>query len=234
MTSLLVLLAFQTPATAADFFPLVPGTRRIYEEKGETTTTIIEEVGTEPAQFDGASATPILQKTQFKQLLGTTYYRVEGPNVLTVGYTEDRSAATPYVGDTVDLTKKPAKRITLLQLVPAVPVFRYEGKETTWSYADIPVLRAAGEEPIRTDETAIKGSAKPIGLRQALDRKVEAIEVRSAVTIGSGKLVQEIVEVSIYGRGVGLLESIRKTKRDGKTKETHTRLIGLEEKPPKG
>ena len=232
MTALLALLALQVPATAADFFPLTSGIRRTYEEKGETTSTIVEEIGARPAEFDGGLATPIVQKSQFNQILGTTYYRVEGPTVLTVGYAEDRSAATPYVGDTIDLTRTEAKRHVLLQLTPAMPVFRYEGKETSWSYADIPVLRTPGEPVIRTDETAIKGTAKPIGLRSVLDRKVEAIEVRSEVQIGSGKLAQKIVETSIYGRGLGLIEAIRKTTSEGRTQELKTRLTAFEEKSP--
>ena len=232
MTSLLALLLLQSPATAAEFFPLTPGIRRTYEEKGEATSTIVEEIGSQPALFDGATATPIVQKSRYNQTLGTTYYRIDGPTVLTVGYAEDRSAATPYVGDADAIAARTAKRHVLLQLIPAMPVFRYEGKETAWSYGEVPVLRAAGETGIRTDETAIKGTAKPIGVRSVLDRKVDAIEVRSEVQIGSGKLAQTIVETSIYGRGVGLMEAVRKTTSDGRSKETRTRLVEFTEKAP--
>ena len=235
MIPLLAFLAAQAPATAADFFPLVPGSRRTYEQKGDVTATLIDEVGT-PEAFDGTSATPVVQKSQFNQVIGKTYYRVVGPTVLIVGYAEDRTASTPVLGGAVDLTRRAAKRNVLLRLTPAMPVFRYEGKETSWSFGEVPVLQAVGvegEEAIRTDETAIKGSAKEIAPRTVLGRKVEAIEIKAEVQLGSGKLAQRIVETSVYGRGIGLLESVRKTSGGGtgRAEETRTRLVGIEDPP---
>lgn len=237
MTVLAALLVAQTPATAADFFPLVPGTRRIYEEKSKGTVTVIDEVGDKPAFFDDRPATPVVQKSQFNQVLGTTYYRVDGPMVLMVGSAEDRRASTPNVGDTVDLTRRAEKKNVLMQFRPAMPVFKYEGKETTWAFADVPVLQgpSTDAESIKMDPTSIRGVAKPGKERTVLGRKVETIEVRADVQLGTGGLAQTIVETSVYGRGIGLIESVRKTSGGGqKPNETRTRLVGIEDKKDGG
>ncbi len=232
MTLLAALVLAQSSAsTAAEFFPLVPGTRRSYEVKSaQGTTTLTDVVGLKPVYFDDQPAMAIVQKSLFNETLGTTYYRVDGPLVSIVGSAEDRSAATPNVGDTVDLTRRAAKKNVLMQLTPAMPVFRYEGKETTWVYGEVPVYRAIGDaEAIRTDKTLIKGTAKPGAARDVLGRKVDTIEVRVEVQLNEGRLGQKIVETSVYGRGIGLVEALRKTTADGRTQELRTRLVALED-----
>lgn len=234
MTLLAALVLAQTP-TAAEFFPLVPGTRRVYEAKSEGKATLIDEVGAKPAYFDGAEAIAIFQKNQFNQIIGTTYYRIEGPSVLIVGYGEERSVTAKNADGTVDLTKPSVKTNVLLQLTPPMPVFKYEGRETNWIYTEIPKVKAfKDDDPIKTDPTAIKGVAKPGKVRTVLGRKVETIDVRAEVQLGVGDLAEKIVETSVYGRGIGLIESSRKTTGGGrKSRESRTALIAIEE-PPKG
>jgi hypothetical protein len=232
--TLLAALVLQTPAptSAADFFPLVPGTRRVYERKDDHgKTTQIDEVG-KPAYFDGTSATPILLKTRLDQTIDTTYYRVDGPLVSIVGYGDDRSNAT------VSMEQKVSKdnRFVLLQLRPTMPVFKYEGAATEWSFRGVPVVYGrANEAPQKGEATEIKGITKLGKPRKVMGREVETIEVRAEVTIGDGTLAQTIVETSVYGRGIGLIESINRTKVDKKSVETRTTLVSVEAPsiPPK-
>ena len=237
MSPLLLALALgQAPATAADFFPLVPGVRRVYEQKGETTVTLIDEVGDKPAYFDDKPATAVVQKSGFNQVLSTQYYRVDGPTVLLVGTAEERSSDAKSPTGTVDFTKPRTRRTVLMTLIPSMPVFKYEGKETPWSYGEVQFLRGAGDDnPIKTDETAIKGLTRPVGLRTVLGRKVEAIEVRAEVQLGSGNLAQKILQTSVYARGIGLVESVTKSSGGGqKPSETRMRLVALEDKKAGG
>ena len=234
------LLARQAPAAAtpavvsiaAEYFPLVPGTRRTYEERSdEGTVTLVDEIGGKTALFEDLPAVPVVQKSQFNQVLGTDYYRVVGATVYLVGRAEERSEAPTMVDGAVDLSKPRRKRTVLLALLPKMPVFRYDGKETAWSFGDIPYLKAEGEDPVKTDETAIHGTAKPGPIRTVLGRRVETIEVRAEVQLGSGKIGQRILETSVYGRGIGLIEATRRIGGEGqKTKETRTRLVAVEEK----
>ncbi|RYG27219.1 hypothetical protein EON82_00025 [bacterium] len=230
MTLLATLVLGAQAATAADFFPLTPGTRRIYEEKGVAKAVVIDEVGTKPIDFGSGLAYPVYRKSKFNQILDTTYYRVDGPTVLIVGYAEDRRAATPIVGQPVDLTKGDRKNV-LMTLIPAMPVFKYDGGPTTWTYAEVPKIQGpSGEEPVVRDETAIAGSVKPGPLREVLGRKVETIVVRADIEIGLGKLQKKQMETSVYGRGIGLIETTIKTTFENRSSETKTTLIGIEEK----
>ena len=234
MTLLAALLAAQTPSASpiAEFFPLVPGVRRTYEiVTADGKDTMIDEVIAKSVSFEGVPAMGVSQRNGFNQPLGTTFYEVAGSTVYEVGRAEDRSEAVTRSDGTVDFEKPRKHRTVVLALTPRVPVFRYEGKETTWTFGDVPVLKAEGEEPIKTDETAIKGSAKPGPSRTVLGRRVDTVEVRTEVQYGTGKIGQRIVETSLYGRGLGLIESIRKgSGSGGKTQETRTKLIGFEEK----
>ena len=218
-------------ATAADFFPLVPGVKRVYEQKAQDDkVTMVEEVDPKPAFFDDKPAMAIVQRSQFNQVISTQYYRVNGPTVYLVGTAEERSSDAKGQAGTVDFSKPRVRRMVLMTLLPAMPVFRYEGKETPWSYGEVQFLRGAGDDqPIKTDETAIKGLTRPLGTRTVLGQKVEAIEVRAEVQLGTGNLAQRIVETTVYARGIGMVESIRKTSGGGqKAGETRTRLVALE------
>ena len=234
MTLLAVLfLAPQTPATAAEFFPLVPGERRIYEAKtGGNKATVIEEVGAKPVYFDGGESYAILQKSQFNQVLGTDYFRVEGPAVLLVGRAEERTSDAKREDGTVDFSKPRVRRTVLLQFLPAMPVFKYDGKPTLWTYGEIPLLKAVEDkDAIKTDPTSIKGTSKPGPTKTVLGRKVETIEVRAETQIGQGNLARTVIETAVYGRGIGRIESTYKESGGGtKSVETKMTLVGIEGK----
>lgn len=243
MTLLATLILAQAPATAVDFFPLVPGVRKVYEEKSAGgTTTLADEVGKKAVEFDGQTATPVVTKNQFNQVVGTTYYRIDGPTILTVGYGEVRTSEPRKENNQVDFSKPLIKTHALMQLRPAMPVFKYEGKETSWSYSEVPHVEDRDPDPLSTipgatkagnvkemDPTSIRGTAKPGKSRSVLGRTVETIEVRQEVQLGVGKIAQTIVETSVYGRGIGLIESLRKSTLDGKKQEIRTKLIAIEE-----
>ncbi len=242
MTLLATLVLAQAPATAADFFPLVPGVRRVYEEKSTGTTTLSDEVGRKTVEFDAQVAIPVVTKNQFNQPMGTTYYRVDGVTVWTVGYAEERKSEPQLKDGSVDYSKPLIRTMALMQLKPAMPVFKYDGKETSWTYSEVPHIEDRDPDKLSTvpgatkagnvkelDPTSIKGTAKPGKERTVLGRKVETIEVRQEVQLGVGKIAQNIVETSVYGRGIGLIESHRKSTLDGKKQEIRTKLIAIEE-----
>lgn len=232
LAALLLAPAPDAPATVADFFPLVPGTRRTYEEKSDRgTLTLVYEVGGRTVVLGDGDAVPVVQKSGFNQVLGTDYYRIVGPTVFIVGKGEERTEKAAITGGAIDLSAPRRKMTVLLELQPPMPVIRYEGKETTWTFADVPAFKAPREEPIKSDETAIKGVAKPGALRTVLGRRVETIEVRNEVQLGVGRLAQSVVETSVYGRGIGLIESTRKVSGGGTRKsiEVRTRLVSIED-----
>lgn len=211
------------PATAADFFPLVAGPRRVYEQKSGSTTTLVDEIGG-TAYFDGAASVALVRKNPLTDKKETTYYRVDGPTVFIVGYAEDRSHATGTIDNPVEKDQRKQTNV-LMALVPAMPVFKYEGAATQWTYTALPKLDGRETDPI-----AIVGTTKPGAVRTVLGRKVETIEVRAEVKVGMGSYPQKIVETTIYGRGIGMIESTRKATLGKETTEVRTKLIGLEEK----
>ncbi len=227
-----LVLGIVAPTSAADFFPLTPGMRWTYEEKGVSKITIVDEVGAKPVYFDDQPAYAILRKSRFNQILDTTYYRVEGSTVLIVGYAEDRRASTPNVGDPIDVSRQAEKKNVLLRLIPAMPVFKFDGGPTQWTYTEIPKIQGpAGDDPVKGDETAIVASAKPGPMRDVLGKKVETLIVHAEIDLGVGQLAKHQVENSIYGKGIGLVESTIKTTSPGnKTEENHTTLIGMDQK----
>jgi len=227
-----LVLGLVAPISAADYFPLTPGQRWIYEEKGASKITVVDEVSAKPVYFDDQPAYAILRKSRFNQLLDTTYYRVEGSTVLIVGYAEDRRASSPTVGTTVDVSRQAEKKSVLLRLTPAMPVFKFDGGPTQWTFTEVTTIQGpAGEDPIKGDETAIVASAKPGPLREVLGKKVETILVHAEIELGVGELAKHQIENSVYGKGIGLIESTIKTTTPGKkTEETKTTLIGMEQK----
>ncbi|RYG20016.1 hypothetical protein EON82_20750 [bacterium] len=233
MTLFAALLIVQAPLTAADFFPLKPGVRRIYEVKSEAKLTLIEEVGPKPASFDGADAIPVLSKNAFNQTMETTYYRIDGSEVLMVGFGEMRTVMAERADDkTIDLTKTTVKKYVLMQMKPPMPVFRFDGKETAFNYNDVPIVQGeSGEAPVKGDPTALKGTAKLGKERTVLGRKVETLEVKTETQLGDGLLGEKVIETSVYGRGIGLIEKrVQKTGGGNRKKsDTRTTLVGIEE-----
>lgn len=226
MTFLAALVSMQAPATAADFFPLTAGLRRTYEKKAEGKFNVIDETGP-TAYFDGKPAVAIVQKDQFGKSLETTYYQIDGSTVLIVGFVDDRRKST----ETLNQKVEKENQFVLLSLVPAMPVFKYDGGASQWSYTAIPkIVGRAGEAARESDPTEIVGSTKPGKERTVLGRKVETIEVRAEVTLGQGEFAQKILETSVYGRGIGLIESSYRSTANKKTQTITTRLIAIEEK----
>lgn len=221
--------AAPSPSPAADFYPLTPGTRRTYQVDtgADTKSTLIDEVGAKPAYFDAQTATAIVQKTPFGQTLSTTYYRVDGPEVLIVGYGEDRSSSTATLGNAGG---PPTPKVAvLMQLTPPMPVFKYEGKETHWTYTAIPKIIAIGDaNPVGTEETSINGVAKPGKPRTVLGHTVDTIEVRADVQLGLSDSAMKVVETSVYGKGIGLIEAVRKETANRKTRTIRTTLVSIE------
>lgn len=224
MTAVLAfVMAAQGAGTAADYFPLRAGLRTIYEQKTDVTLTVIDEVG-RTVTIGGKPAVAVIEKNRFNQPMGTTFYRVDGNGIYQVGQEEDRSHATPTVGQPVDLDKLAERSHAVLELAPPMPIFKFDGGPTEWRYGEIPKLDGRDLDP-----TTIKGTAKPAGVRTVLGKKVDTIEVHTEVELGEGNIAQRIVENAVYGRGIGLIEWTRRTTFGKKTTEVQRRLTGIEE-----
>ncbi|AIE86430.1 hypothetical protein [Fimbriimonas ginsengisoli] len=92
LTTLLALTFFASPAD--DYFVLVPGTRRTYEERGASgKATSVDEVG-EPVNVAGKPATPVITKSG-DQVISTTYYRSEPTGIYMVGTSTDHPLPKP-------------------------------------------------------------------------------------------------------------------------------------------
>lgn len=87
--------------SAADFFPLVTGTRRTYEEKAKDTSQNVDQVGP-TVQIKGVDAIPIITQVN-GQTVTTTFYRVDGDTVYLIANDMDHPLPKPLpilqVGD---------------------------------------------------------------------------------------------------------------------------------------
>ena len=193
--------------------------------------TLTDEVGRRPHSFDDAPATPIIHKSQFNQTLGTDYYQVVGSTVYLVGRAEERSD-TPTLSDgAVDFSKPRRKKTVILSLAPRVPVLRYDGKETTWTFGDVPYLKADGEDPDqdRRDRDPRHGQAWPLPYRASVGASRRS-RSRTRCSSARARSDRRSSRRSVYGRGIGLIEATRRISAMGqKAQETRTKLVSIEE-----
>src|SRR5579884_3442892 len=85
MLAALAAVTFLRPGpSVADFFPLVPGTLRTFQEQGVSNTVTVDEVG-QPVDVGGKPAVPVKTREGTK-LVNTTYYRIDGNTVYIVAY----------------------------------------------------------------------------------------------------------------------------------------------------
>jgi hypothetical protein len=185
--------------SASDYFPLRTGSRMTYEEKSLQSGTTVDVVEA-PVEINFVKVVPV---TTFQNgsKVNTTYYRVDEDGVAIYAY--DVKAPLP-------------KPLPVLKVAGAEKVaWRHEGPATTEQVAEAMVMTGEAQM-LKTD-------------REVLGKKVPAIQVKIVAIIGGGRAREEIEQVSVYGKGIGLIESTSTTKI-GKRKAVSTlKLIKIEE-----
>lgn len=204
--ALLATLAFTPgplPFSAADYFPTRPGRRLTYEEKSLMASTTTD-VFEEPVEIGGVMAVPVTT-LQNGQKMNTAYYRVDANVVSSLGYDKDRPLPTP------------------------MPVLKVSDTEKIkWDFAG-PMSADQVAEPV-----VIRGEAQVLkDPREVLGKKVSVLQVKMVITVGTGKAREEVEQVSIYGKGIGLVESSSTTKI-AKRKAVNTLKLTAIEEPKEG
>ncbi|MBX3096963.1 MAG: hypothetical protein KF812_08880 [Fimbriimonadaceae bacterium] len=191
-----LLLAQASSISPTEYFPTETGWRWTYREDAGTTATEVVDVAKGPREQLGRTI------NTFETLVrgvsqGEIGYNISGSDVQIAWTSGSDPLSTPY---------------TILR----VP----EGNEATWSFdGGVPT----GETMV--ERLQIKGKAKRIGPQKVLDFEVsDALEVTLDMRLGSGDIVTQIVQVSIYGKGVGLIQ-MKETTRLGRQTGQRTRVL---------
>lgn len=179
LTIAVAAIALQS-GTVADYFPLEPGTKKVYEQtRGKMMTLQTDTVG-KPVEIDGQLLTPIVTEAN-GQKIGTTYYQIVGDTVFSVG-----------------TTRKDGKEICL----DKVPILKIGERKMKWQYAGF-VEWFGKPYPQHMDAfLTYKGKRKLFG------KEVDVLEVRYETLLGAGDGVADIRTkmTALYAKGIGLFE----------------------------
>jgi len=170
--------------TASDYFPLEPGTKKVYEQtQGKMVSRQTDTVG-KPVEIEGQILTPIVTEAN-GQKIGTTYYLVNGDTVNSVG----------VVSRVVD---KVPKDICL----PPVAILKVGDKRMEWYSREL--VNWFGKEYPQH----LKATANYKGKRKLFGKDVDVIEVKYDITLGEGVGVADVrsTMTALYARGIGLIE----------------------------
>lgn len=108
-TLIAVSLAAQAPSPA-DFFPLVAGTRRTYEERSNVSAVSVDEVGA-PMDFEtGGKAIPVTTREGGREI-SKMFYRIEGDTLYVVASDPKHPLPQPF------------------------PILQIKGEKTNWVYS---------------------------------------------------------------------------------------------------
>lgn len=180
---------------AAEFFPLVPGTKWVYQEEGRfLANTYVDEV-LEPVEIKGERAYPIAQSREGK-VIDTTYYRVFGEGVYIVAYKADQPLDPPRL------------------------VLKVGERRETWEYVGLtPFLN----DPIplkMKGESNLKGRRKVLGRDlECVEVKFEAQQGRTTADLVVSR------QTCLYAKGIGLVEMTGKTTIDRSTETLKLKLL---------
>ncbi|MFQ3587044.1 MAG: hypothetical protein SNJ76_05195 [Fimbriimonadaceae bacterium] len=186
---------------AADFFPLAPGTRWVYQERTDRqVNTYTDEVGA-AVEIDGKPAFPVVS-TQDGRRVDTIHYRVEGDTVLIVAYDPRRPLSNPR------------------------PVLKVGRGRTTWRWeGGTPLLGA--DVPLKmSGSSQIVGRRDVLGVeREVLEVKLEGeLQVLPDQTA-------RISQTALYARGVGLFEMRSRQTSGSRRSESVLRLVSFRPAP---
>lgn len=127
--------------SVAEFFPLTPGARRTYEEKGRGSAVSVDEVGA-PETVSGAPATPVVTK-ESGRAISKTYYRLEGSTLFIVAMDKEHPLPKP------------------------LPILQFNGEKTNWSYEGPSDDTKAAEPIFMTGEAKLAGERTFMGKKVA-------------------------------------------------------------------
>jgi len=183
--------------TAGDYFPTQPGWKWTYrEEMGATAAEVVDVAKGERDQV--GRKVMVFETTIRGASQGEISYLLTDRDVMITWISGTEPLATPY---------------TVFQIPGA-------SGSTSWTF-DGPVPT----DPTMIERLQLKGTAKKIGKIEVLDRgAVEAVEVTLDMTLGTGDIGTKVVQVAVYGKGIGLV-SMRETARIGRQSSERRRTL---------
>lgn len=188
--------------TPADFFPATPGTKRIYQERGASSSETIDTVRARQT-IRGNEYIPVITTVNGIEVR-TTYFRLDRDALFIVAYAPQRP------NDPLELLKHP------------VPVFKLptDNKEARWQY-DVSLQKGMSD-------VHMEGTAKLGGKKSVLGKEVETLELKINATVGAGPTQEKVTQNAIYGRGVGLIENRTKSTIGRTSVESVVKLVRIE------
>jgi len=192
IVSCFIAMSISSVSDIEEFFPLDPGRTWFYSDNGITTAGASDRVSN-PQEVGGKLSTPIVTVINGK-VDGSTFYRIEGDQVIVVAFEQNRPIASPY------------------------PILMFGPGKNSWEYSGS--TQWLGEPAPMT----IKGTTKKSGSRELFGSKRDTIEVTLDAVIGEGNGINmKSHQVSTYARGIGLVEltdqtTMKKTKTVRKRK----------------
>lgn len=183
-------------ASPTDFFPTEAGWKWTYREEAGTTASEIVDVSKGDREQLGRTISTY--ETFVRGVTqGEIGYSINGQDIQIVWTSGSDPLAMPY---------------TILR----VP----EGNESSWTFDG-----AVPTGGTMVERLQIRGKAKRIGPQKILDFDVsDALEVTLDMELGSGDIVTKILQVSVYGKGVGLV-SMKETTRLGRQTGQRSRIL---------
>jgi len=181
-----------------EFFPLVPGTRRIYQQKGGDGTQLENFVG-KPLDMGGAQAIPVTE-TQAGQPPKTTYYKLGDGEVTIVAY---------------DI-KHP--------LPAAMPILKLGPGKVEWDFHGATQTGPQGERMLGHGEARSIGMKEVLGKKVDL---VE-VKLNTQVGSGMSSLIFEQKTIYGRGLGVVEMNTKVRLGKTKQTMETSIKLVSVE------
>jgi len=181
----------------ADFFPLVPGSRRTYEEKLDRVTLNTDEVGI-PETVKTITAIPVVT-TEGGKAISKTYYQVDSSGVWIVATNVDHPLPKP------------------------IPILQISGEKTKWSY------EGPTDDSKQAEAIAMEAESRILPDREILGKKVAILEVKLTTAVGGGLAQEKSEQTALYGKGIGLVQLVSKTKVGKKTVTNELKLVKIEE-----
>jgi hypothetical protein len=203
LATLLAITAF-APASAAEFFPLAPGTRWTYQD--ENGVESVDEAGDDFELNKKLTGTPVTTTTAGRNG-GVMFYRLDADSLQLLGYANTLTDKSQTV------------------LGEPQPIFRIGAPKSDWKYIG-EVSTQMGPVLLQATGNSTRG-----GRMKVLSQDVETLRTHIVTRIGNDKNGVEITQDVVYGKGIGMAEMMTATKAQGKTVKSVLKLVKFE--PPK-
>lgn len=186
------------PGTAAEFFPLTPGTKWTYASMVGTMASEQVDEALAPVEIGGELATPIQTKVQ-NRVVGTSYYRVSGDTVFLLAEDPKKPYATP------------------------MPIFKVGEGRTSWKSEGSGSFMGSLAPFVLKGESNLKREWKfPLGPKDTFEVKMETIIGTNEKAAIRGK------QSAYYAKGIGLIEMLSEQKVNGQTSKMTLKLLKFE------